>query len=127
VIVVDASVAVTALLHAGPARQRLAHEALHAPHLLDSEVTDTLRRLVMRGVVAVDDAERALAAWSRIAVSRYPTVGMIRRVWELRSNVSAYDGAYVALAELLECAVVTADRRLAAATGPRCTIELVPQ
>jgi predicted nucleic acid-binding protein len=127
VIVIDASAVVAALVRAGKARQRLANDALHAPHLLDSEVTDVLRRLVLRAVVTSNDAERALTAWRRIAVNRYPTIGMIDRIWELRHNVSAYDAAYIALAEHLDCHVVTAAQRLAGATGPRCTIELVPQ
>jgi predicted nucleic acid-binding protein len=125
-IVVDASAVVAALLRAGAARDRLANAALNAPHLLDSEVVDVLHRLARGDRVRGDDAERALATWRRIAVSRYPTVGMIDRIWELRHNVSAYDAAYVALAEQLDCNLITADRRLAAAPGPRCSIELLP-
>ena len=56
---------------------------------------------------------------------RYPVVGLLPRMWELRENVPAYDAAYVALAEALECALVTADARLAAAHGPRCPITVV--
>lgn len=126
-IVIDASAVVAALLRAGAARHRLANDGLHAPHLLDSEVTDVLRRLVIRDNLRGDDAERALAAWRHVAVSRYPTIGMIDRIWELRHNVSAYDAAYIALAEHLDCHVVTADQRLAGTPGPRCTIELVPR
>jgi predicted nucleic acid-binding protein len=124
-IVVDASTVVAALLHAGAARIRLADDVFNAPHLLDSEVTEVLRRLVVRDHLRGDDAERALATWRRIAVRRYPTIGMIDRIWELRHNVSAYAAAYVALAERLDCHLITADRRLAAAPGPRCTIELL--
>jgi predicted nucleic acid-binding protein len=125
-IVVDASAVVAALLHAGEARNRLADDALSAPHLLDSEIAEVLRRLVRRGQVRADDATRALATWRRIAVSRYATIGMIERIWELRHNTSAYDAASIALAEQLECHLITADGRLAGAPGPRCTIEVVP-
>lgn len=123
-IVVDASAAVAALLGSGPARERLATEALHTPHLVDIEVTDVIRKLVLRDSMTNADAERAIAVWKRIGLSRYPTVGMLDRIWELRHNVSAYDAAYIALAESLDCHVVTADRRLAAAPGPPCAIEL---
>jgi predicted nucleic acid-binding protein len=127
VIVVDASAVVAALLRDGRARQRLAHETLNAPHLLDSEVTEVLRRLVRREDLGDDDAERALATWQQIGVSRYPTIGMITRIWELRHNVSAYDAAYIALAERLDCDLITADRRLSGAPGPGCTIEVLTQ
>jgi predicted nucleic acid-binding protein len=126
-IVVDASAIVAALLRRGQARDRLANETLNAPHLLDSEVIEVLRRLARRDNLRSDDAERAVATWRRIAVRRYPTIGTIDRIWELRHNVSAYDSAYVALAERLDCHLITADRRLATAPGPRCTIELLPQ
>jgi predicted nucleic acid-binding protein len=86
-----------------------------------------MRRLARREHVGGDDAERALAPWRHIAVRRYPTIGMIDRIWELRHNVSAYDAAYIALAEQLDCHLVTADRRLAGAPGPRCTVEVLPQ
>ena len=126
-IVVDASAAVTGLLRAGAARDRLATSALHAPHLLDTEVVDAVRKLVLRRTLTPSDAGGALAVWARLGVRRYPSIGMLDRIWELRNNVSAYDAAYVALAEALECNLVTADQRLAAADGPRCTIEIVPR
>jgi predicted nucleic acid-binding protein len=125
-IVVDASAAVSGLLRAGAARHLLSAESLHAPHLLDTEVTDALRKLVLRRSVTSTAGGRAIRAWAQLGVTRYPTIGMLDRIWELRHNVSPYDAAYVALAEALDCHLLTADRRLAAATGPRCTIELVP-
>ena len=126
-IVVDASAAVSGLVRAGPARTRLATEALHAPHLLDTEVADAIRKLVLRRAVTGDEADQVLSGWRRLGLHRYPTIGMIDRIWELRHNVSAYDAAYVALAETLGCHLVTADQRLAGAEGPRCIIEVVPR
>lgn len=126
-IVVDASAAVSGLLRAGAARDRLSADALHAPHLLDTEVVDALRKLVLRRSITNAVGGRAVVAWAQIGLRRHPTVGMLERIWELRHNVSAYDAAYVALAETLDCGLVTADQRLATATGPRCTIEIVPR
>jgi predicted nucleic acid-binding protein len=127
VIVVDASAAVSGLLHAGGARDRLATEALHAPHVLDIEVTDVVRKLLLRRTVTGEDAWHALAVWKQLGVHRHPSIGLLERIWELRDNVSAYDAAYIALAETLGCHLVTADQRLATASGPRCTIEIVPR
>ena len=126
-IVVDASAAVSGLLRAGPARERLAVDTLGAPHLLDIEVTDALRTLVLRQQLSAHAAEGAVAGWRQLGVRRYPTIGLIDRIWELRHNVSAYDAAYIALAEALGCHLVTADQRLATSHGPRCTIEVVPR
>ena len=126
-IVVDASAAVSGLLHAGAARDCLTTEALHAPHVLDTEVTDVIRKMVLRRTLSGDVAWRALAAWKRLGLRRYPTIGMLERIWDLRDNVSAYDAAYVALAEALGCHLITADQRLAIADGLRCTIEIVPR
>jgi predicted nucleic acid-binding protein len=106
VIVVDASAAVSGLLRAGPARRRIATESLHAPHLIDSEVTDALRKLAMRRAVTQDEAAGALGAWRRIGLRRYPSIGLIDRIWGLRHDVSAYDAAYVALAEALDCSLL---------------------
>lgn len=126
-IVVDASAALAALLNAGAARRALADEQLHVPHLVDSEVASGLRRRVAAGEVRVEDAEAALRSWQRLGVTRYPVVGLLSRVWELRENVSAYDASYVALAELLDCALLTADARLSRAPGTRCPVTVVPR
>lgn len=125
-IVVDASAAVSALLNAGPARCALADVQLHAPHLIDSEVASGLRRRVMAQQLGADAAWTVLETWRRLGMTRYPTFSLLQRVWELRENVSAYDASYVALAELLDCGLLTADARLAGATGPRCPITVVP-
>lgn len=124
-IVVDASVAVLALLNAGGARDLLADEMVATLHLADSEVAHTVRRRVLRGEIAADDGRRALGAWGRLGVERYPATGLLPRMWELRENVSAYDAGYVALAEELEVALATADVRLAQAPGPTCPVMVI--
>lgn len=126
-IVVDASAAVSALVHDGAARALLSEDDIHVPHLIDSEIVDTFRKLLLRGVVSEQIAAAAITTWGELGLARYPAAGLSGRIWELRSNLSAYDGAYVALAETLGCRLVTADRRLATAPGPRCPIEVVPR
>lgn len=126
-IVVDASAAVSALLRVGTARERLSRDVLHAPHVIDIEIVDVMRKLVQRRALTETGAVTALSAWKRLGIRRHPTIGLLDRQWELRHNASAYDAAYVALAEALQCHLVTADQRLASAIGPRCMIEIVPR
>ncbi len=126
-IVVDASAALSALLNAGPARSALASEQLHAPHLIDSEVANGLRRMVNAQQVDTDSGWAALDAFRRLGMTRYPVFSMLDRVWELRDNLSAYDASYVALAELLGCSLLTADARLSRAPGIRCPVTVVPR
>ncbi|TGB44631.1 type II toxin-antitoxin system VapC family toxin [Mycolicibacterium peregrinum] len=126
-IVLDASAAVSALLNDGPARRLLAAEAIHVPHLADVEVVSVLRRQTAAGLLAADDARRALDVWRRLGLIRYAASPLLERVWELRATVTAYDAMYVALAENLDCVLVTADARLSGANGPRCTITVVPR
>lgn len=125
-IVVDASAALSALLKAGPARRALAEQQLHVPHLIDSEVASGMRRRVVAGQVQTDAAWTILRVWQRLGMTRYAVFSMLHRVWELRENVSAYDASYVALAEFLDCPLLTADARLAGAPGTRCAITVVP-
>lgn len=126
-IVVDASAVLSALLRSGVARERLAHDSVHAPYHLDLEVLEAVRKLGLRKAIDAELADRVVTTWPQLGVIRHPMLGMIPRVWELRANITAYDAAYVALAEALECTLVTADARLANATGPRCPIEVVPR
>jgi predicted nucleic acid-binding protein len=125
-IVLDASGALSALVNAGAARSAIATEPVHAPHLIDADVANGLRRLVARGGTSDERARSMLAVWAGLGLSRYPMVGLLDRIWELRDNLSAYDAAYVALAELLGCALVTADGRLSRAAGIRCPVTTVP-
>jgi predicted nucleic acid-binding protein len=125
-IVIDASAAVSALLNAGQARAVLATESVHAPHLIDTEIANAMRRQVARGTVTADDGWTALDTWRRLGVTRHPVTGLLNRMWQLRDNVSAYDASYIALAEALGCAVLTADGRLGRAPGTRCSVTVVP-
>jgi predicted nucleic acid-binding protein len=127
VIVLDASAALSALLNAGPARRALASQQLHAPHLVDSEVANGLRRTVAAQQLDADAEWTALDTFRRLGITRYPVFSYLDRVWELRDNLSAYDASYVALAELLDCNLLTADARLSRAPGIRCPITVVPR
>ena len=127
VIVVDASAAVGALLHDGEARRYLSTERLAAPHLVDAEVLQTMRKLVARGAVGAEVADGAVRQWGQLGVRRLAVHWLTERIWALRHNLSAYDASYVALAEALNCPLLTADVRLAGAPGPSCPITLVPR
>jgi predicted nucleic acid-binding protein len=126
-IVLDASAAISALMNAGAARQVISDQQLHAPHLIDTEVASGLRRQVANGTCDPDEAWSMLSVWRNLGLTRYPAVAMLDRIWELRENLSAYDAGYVALAELLECPLVTADKRLSRAPGIRCVVTTVPR
>jgi predicted nucleic acid-binding protein len=125
VIVLHASAAVLALLNDAEARRRLAAETVAIPYLADSEVAHALRAQVLRGHLDGDVAAAVLARWARLGLRRWGVAGLLTRVWELRNNLSAYDATYVALAEALECALVTADVRVAQDPGPRCAVTVV--
>jgi predicted nucleic acid-binding protein len=125
-IVVDTSAALSALLNEGAARSALASEQLHVPHLIDSEIANGLRRRVSAHQLRASDGWRMLAVWCRLGITRYPTFAILDRIWELRDNLSAYDASYVALAELLGCALLTADARLSRAPGIGCAVTVVP-
>lgn len=124
-VVVDASAAVSALPHDGEARQRMAAERLAAPHLIDAEVLQAMRKLVVRKTVDAETADLVVERWAGLGVRRFAVDWLTKRVWALRHNVSAYDASYAALAEALDCPLLTADARLAAAPGPNCRITLV--
>jgi len=128
-IVLDASAAVDWLLQT-PAGQRIEkriyshHETLHAPHLLDLEVTQVLRRLVEQEKVSAHRANEAVGDLLDLRITRYPHFVFLARIWQLRHNVSAHDAAYIVLAENLEAVLITRDGRLAGASGHAAAIEL---
>jgi predicted nucleic acid-binding protein len=129
VIVVDASVVVTALADddddGDTARNRLRGERLVAPHLIDLEVTSAWRRLAATGDLDDQRVALALADLRSLPVERVSHVPLVERCWQLRENLTVYDAAYVALAEIMGVVLVTADARLADAPGPRCEVELL--
>lgn len=98
---------------------------LHAPHLVDVEVTQGLRRLVRAGEVSPHRAAEAMADLVDLDLHRHPHLDLLTRVWTLRDNVTAYDAMYVALAEALDAPVVTCDAPLAKAPGHRARIEAI--
>ena len=128
-IVLDASAAVDWLLQTGAGRRietRLyAHsESLHAPHLLDLEVSQVLKRLTTEGTLTARRADEAIRDLLDLRLTRYPHSILLTLIWQHRHNLSAYDAAYVTLAETLGATLITRDARLAAAPGHSATIEL---
>lgn len=128
-LVVDASVLVVALADDGTdgdtARTRLRSENLAAPELLDLEVASVLRRHTQLGAIDVRRAELAMADLGAMPLQRAPHQRLLGRAWELRANLTMYDAVYVSLAEALGVRLLTGDRRLARAPGPRCHIEVL--
>ncbi|MFV0259319.1 MAG: type II toxin-antitoxin system VapC family toxin [Acidimicrobiales bacterium] len=104
----------------------LGDEELVVPHLIDSEVTNVLRRLVTHKILTDKQGTAALDGFTHLTLTRFPVDWLRPRMWELRHNLSAYDATYVALAEAIGAtALLTTDTRLANAPGPRCAIDLL--
>jgi len=127
VIVVDASVIAPALADddadGDRASERLQGERLVAPELLDLEVVAVIRKALFAGVLDERRAAIALADLADLDLERVRHRPLLVRIWQLHSNITPYDAAYVALAEMIEATLVTADRRLAQAPSSRCQIE----
>jgi predicted nucleic acid-binding protein len=100
-------------------------QSLSAPHLIDLEVAQVLRRYRLAGELTNQRAEDALDDLAAIPLNRYPHDVLLPRIWELRNSATAYDAAYLALAEALDAPLLTRDRRLAASRGHRARIELI--
>lgn len=129
-LVLDTSAALHALAHrpAHPALlARLREEEVIAPHVLDLELLQALRNLVRGGRVSPDQALDIRADFEALSITRYAHGGLTDRIWELRHNLTAYDAAFVALAELLDCPLVTSDARMAKASGHRADVEVYEQ
>jgi len=128
-IVLDTSAVVDWLLQT-PVGQRIEqriyerNETLHSVHLLDVEFAQVLRRLVREGTLAPKRAEEAIEDLIALRITRYAPVLFLDRIWQLRQNLSAYDAAYVALAEELKAPLITRDQRLAAAPGHGAVVEV---
>lgn len=129
-IVIDASALLEILLRTDRADRLMerafsASEQMHAPQLLDIEITQVLRRLTRQKEITVARAEQALRDLADLVVERHEHQALVQRIWQFRDSLSAYDGAYVALAEALAAPLLTCDAKLAGAHGHRATIELV--
>ena len=128
-IVLDASAAVDWFLQT-PAGLRIErriysrNESLHAPHLLDLEVAQVLRRLVRENAVSAHRAGQAIQDLLELRLTRYPHFVLLPRIWQLRHNLTAYDAAYVALAEELDAVLISRDSRLTSASGHSASVEL---
>lgn len=129
-IVLDASALLELVLETPTGRtiaDRIADPAtgLHAPHLIDVEVTQALRRYVQKREIDASDASEALAYLHTLDLQRHAHEPLLERVWQLRDHLSAYDAVYVALAEVLDAILLTCDRPLSRAPGSGVRVELV--
>jgi predicted nucleic acid-binding protein len=130
VIVVDASALLEVLLHTEAGlniRRRLftRGEALNAPHLIDVEIAQVIRRFVSRNEIGPEEGLALLDIVANLPLQRYPHTILLPRMWELRGNLSAYDASYVALAEALDAPLLTHDGGLARSGNHRAQIQLV--
>jgi predicted nucleic acid-binding protein len=100
-------------------------ETLHAPHLLDLEVAQALRRYVAQDEISAARGRLSIELLARLPITRYGHDPLLERIWALRQNLTAYDAAYVSLAGALGAPLLTCDKRLAGAPGNRATIELI--
>jgi predicted nucleic acid-binding protein len=130
VIVIDASALLEVLLNTSASGRVTArifadNDTLHVPHLLDLEVAQVLRRYTISGQMTAERSEQALEDLVDLPLNRYPHDVFLFRIWALRRNLTAYDAAYVALAEALNAPLITRDAALARASGHRARIEVI--
>jgi predicted nucleic acid-binding protein len=130
VIVLDASAAIEWLLRTQTGikidnRIFSSKVPLHAPHLLDIEVAQVLRRYVQEKTITAQRGQEALEDLGDLPLNRYPHDFLIPRVWELRATLTAYDAVYVALAELLDAPLLTCDGRIASAPGHHANVDVI--
>ena len=129
-IIVDASVLANAIADDRADGDRARSEMrsagdLAAPDLVDVDTVAVLRRRWLAGSLTARRFRTGIEDLEVLELERYPTLPLMRRAYELRHNLTAYDASYIALAELLSCDLLTADRRLAAAPGPSCPIRVL--
>ena len=129
-IVVDASAVLELVLRTEKgkkveARLLVSAESLHAPHLIDVEVTQALRRLVQLKEITAERGKQALNDHAALNIKRAAHEEMLGRLWQLRDSVTAYDATYVALAEVLDAPLITCDSKLARSHGHRAIVELI--
>jgi predicted nucleic acid-binding protein len=128
-IVIDNSALIEAMVGAGArsraVARRIENERLVAPELIDVEAVSTIRGLVLGGKLSAVRGQAAIGALAGFPIQRVPHRGLVERMWELRDNLTAYDAAYVALAEQLSTSLVTGDGRLASAPRLRCAVEVI--
>ena len=129
-IVVDASALTEFLLQTAlgvrvEARLFRDDDEFHAPHLIDVEIAQALRRLVRTGEVPAERAEEAIADLTDFDLRRHTHVDLLRRTWELRDNFTSYDAMYVALAEAIGSPLVTCDGALGSAPGHSVRVEVI--
>lgn len=129
-IVLDASAVLEVLLQTSLAarvidRALSSDETLHAPHLLDLEIAQVLRRYLLSGDLTDERAEQAFSDFGELPLTRYAHTDLLGRVWDLRLSLTAYDAVYVALAEALDAPLMTTDRKLARTHGHIARIELI--
>lgn len=125
-VVCDASAIVALLLDSGPdgrwATSELSDAQLLAPSLITFEAANIMRRHELAGLVTADQAAQAHVDLIDLTIEQWPYELLCKRAWELRQNLSIYDGSYAALAELTNTALVTLDKRISGAPGLRCTV-----
>lgn len=129
-IVLDASAALELLLRAGDhpglvARVLRSGETIAAPHLLDLEIAQVLRRFLAAGELTAARAREAIDDHLALGITRYPHDGLLERIWQLRANCTAYDAAYIALAEAIDGVLITCDGRLSDVPGIRAAVEVI--
>jgi predicted nucleic acid-binding protein len=130
VIVVDASAGIELISRSDPQGRRIADAIaeeffVHVPELFDLEMLQALRRAEARDTLRATGVDEALAALGELRAVRYDHAPLRPRIWSLRHNLTAYDAAYVALAELLEATLLTTDARLARSGGHEAEVELI--
>ena len=129
-IVLDASAVVELLLVTAAGRKlaeriRPSSISLNAPHLVDVEVTQAVRKYVLAGAISGERGRLALRHLAELDLERYSHTPLLPRIWALRENLTAYDATYVALAEVLQATLLTSDQRIASAPGIQAAVELV--